>query len=200
MPSSVIRLEDAADVLEAIDHEIAKHAVLAMRSAAVTAKARAVRAIGETKPHVPVDLSEMIRSYMVIPLPNGARLENVAPHAAIQEYGTKPFAAPFDPLLAWAKRKSRGGMAKAEGPKLAPRLGPKRPPRLGPKLAKREGPRMKRNKAYRDRVAVRQFARMAWNSIFRYGVKPKGFHARASQDFADITSKAMSAAMRKVRG
>ena len=146
-------------MLEAIDHEIAKHAVLAMRRAAVIAKARAVRAIGETTPHVPVDLGEMRRSYMVIPLPNGARLENVAPHAAIQEYGTKPFSAPTAPLLAWAKRRARGtkGTAKA-------------------------------------------LARKAWSSIKRFGIKPKGFHARASQDFAGITAKAMAHEMKKVRG
>ena len=200
MPSSIIRLEDAADVLEAIDHEIAKAAIKATARAAQNARTRAVRAIGETRPHVPVDLGDMLRSYMIIPLKNGTRLENVAPHAAIQEYGTKPFAAPFEPLLAWAKRKSRGGMDKKEGPKLAPRLGPKRPPRLGPSQAKREGPRMKRNKAYRDRVAVRQLARQAWNSIRKHGVIAKGFHARASQDFTAIMAKAMSHEMRKVRG
>lgn len=83
-------------------------ALRALRRAARLCQAEAVRAIGEVRPYVPVDTGELRRSYVVTDLPDGAALENTAPHAAFMEFGTRPHWAPLSALEAWAERKMRG--------------------------------------------------------------------------------------------
>lgn len=83
-------------------------ALRALRRAARLCQAEAVRAIGEVRPYVPVDTGELRRSYVVTDLPDGATLENTAPHAAFMEFGTRPHWAPLSALEAWAERKMRG--------------------------------------------------------------------------------------------
>ena len=82
--------------------------VKALQRAARFCQAEAVRAIGEVRPYVPVDTGELRRSYVVTDLPDGAKLENTAPHAAFMEFGTRPHWAPLSALEAWAERKMRG--------------------------------------------------------------------------------------------
>ena len=100
--------EYAAEIPRTLQRQQAA-VVQGLRRGAVLCKAEVVREINATRPHPPVDLGEMRRSYVITPLPTGARLENVAPHAAHQEFGTRPFSAPKSVLLAWAGRKVRGG-------------------------------------------------------------------------------------------
>lgn len=52
----------------------------------------------------PVDTGLYAQSWMFEKKEWGAVLGNVAPHAAIIEYGARPFTPPIAPLLAWAKR------------------------------------------------------------------------------------------------
>lgn len=84
--------------------------VQALRRAAYLCQAEAVRQIGEVKPYAPIDLGELRRSYVVQATPDGAVLENIAPHAVFLEFGTRPHWAPLAPLEAWAERKLRGSI------------------------------------------------------------------------------------------
>lgn len=82
--------------------------VEALRATAQQAKALAVKNIANAEPRPAVDTGELGRSYRVQMRPDGATLENTAPHAAIMEHGAWPFTPPMEPLIAWASRKSRG--------------------------------------------------------------------------------------------
>ena len=111
-----------ADDLLVIVDELGEAAETAMFRAAVRGKARAVEAIGEVAGSPlsrarfnPVDTGEMRRSYVVRRIAGGAVLENVAPHAAHQEHGTRPFTPPIRPLERWAERKLRGSMRAGRG-------------------------------------------------------------------------------------
>lgn len=83
-------------------------AIHALQRAAYAFMAEAVRQIGEVKPYQPVDTGELRRGYRVTLQPDGASVENIAPHAAFMEFGTRPHWAPLAALEAWAERKLRG--------------------------------------------------------------------------------------------
>lgn len=57
----------------------------------------------------PVDTGLYAQSWKVTEQDNGAIIGNTAPHAAVIEYGARPFTPPIAPLLAWAKRVLRNG-------------------------------------------------------------------------------------------
>ena len=83
-------------------------AVKALQRAAVLFMGEAVRQIGEVKPYQPVDTGELRRGYRVTHQADGATVDNIAPHAAFMEFGTRPHWAPLAALEAWAERKLRG--------------------------------------------------------------------------------------------
>jgi hypothetical protein len=142
---------------------------MALFTAAQQARAECVRQIHESHPFVPVDTGQMARSYEVVRTPTGARLQNTAEHAAFMEYGTRPHVAPLEPLLAWARRKLRG-MGKPGGGK--------------------QGPIKRYSKDEKERAA-QALARKAWRKIARFGTEPRGFHARASQQFPEFVERAL---------
>lgn len=84
--------------------------VRALQSAAIEAKGEAVRAIHDTKPYAPIDQQKLVQSYVVTNTPEGATLNNTAPHAVFVEFGTAPHWVPTAPLVAWAERKLRGSI------------------------------------------------------------------------------------------
>ena len=67
------------------------------------------RTVAVQEPSVPVDTGQLKRSFVVTPIDGGAIVENIAPHAAHHEHGTRPFTPPLGALLAWGARKARGG-------------------------------------------------------------------------------------------
>lgn len=52
----------------------------------------------------PVDTGQYANSWDVVFDRSSVLIGNFAPHAAIIEFGTRPFTPPLAPLLAWAKR------------------------------------------------------------------------------------------------
>jgi hypothetical protein len=64
-----------------------------------------VEEIDAAEPHPAVDRGELRGSVQVERVDDGAIVEVRAPHAAIIEYGTRPFFPPIAPLAAWARRK-----------------------------------------------------------------------------------------------
>ncbi len=52
----------------------------------------------------PVDTGLFAQSWDLLETEKSIILGNYAPHAAIIEYGARPFTPPIGPLLAWAKR------------------------------------------------------------------------------------------------
>ncbi|MFH1568528.1 MAG: hypothetical protein ABIL09_11080 [Gemmatimonadota bacterium] len=177
--------------LEAVMFRLGEGAERAMYRAALLAKRRAVQAIGEVVPFQPVDTGEMRRSYTVDRVPGGAVLENTAPHAAIQEYGTRPFTPPMEPLVQWAIRKSR------RAPQKKKKRGQRRARGKAAGQPKHEGAANSKRKA-NQLEAAKALARRAWVSIRARGVRPKGFHAAASKDFGKITHEALLHELRKV--
>lgn len=67
-----------------------------------------VRGLWRTLPYLveqsPVDQGFYAQSWDVRETPKTVMIGNYAPHAAIVEFGTRPFTPPIGPLLAWAKR------------------------------------------------------------------------------------------------
>lgn len=53
----------------------------------------------------PFDTGQFAASWQVQRVSDASvQLQNTAPHAAVVEYGARPFTPPIGPLLAWAKR------------------------------------------------------------------------------------------------
>jgi len=57
----------------------------------------------------PVDTGLFAQSWDLLETEKSIILGNYAPHAAIVEYGARPFRPPLTPLLAWAKRVLKDG-------------------------------------------------------------------------------------------
>ena len=108
MPSTTFTLDTIGAELERVGQRLGAAVQRGMYGAAERCRQRVVQAIDETKPHPPVDTGELKRSFKVVPVRGGAVLESGAPHAAHQEFGTRPFTPPFDPIYYWAQRKLRG--------------------------------------------------------------------------------------------
>ena len=71
-------------------------------------KVAAERGIINSIPHLvqesPVDTGEYSKSWDYEKTKDAIKVGNFAPHAAIIEFGARPFKPPIKPLLAWAKR------------------------------------------------------------------------------------------------
>lgn len=105
----------ATITLDQLPGEIRRTALL-LDDGGVKAMRRTARAgqriiqgtIDETEPHKPVDTGQFRRSFFVADVPDGADLDNPVLYAPVIEYGSDPHWVPLEPLLAWARRKSRG--------------------------------------------------------------------------------------------
>ena len=174
--------------LRRVAKRLGKATVGAMWTAAQLGRTRAVVAIGEVmiegKPRPPVDTGQLRRSYMVTRITGGAVLENVAPHAAVMEFGARPFTPPLAPLISWAERKLRGSLKGKPRPKRD-----KKPGKVGSPKSKRLGKR---------RAMVMALALGTRKAIRRRGLHARGFHAAAMQFAAGDTEKALLKALRKV--
>ena len=71
-------------------------------------QAAAFKGIAKSLPEIiansPVDTGQYASSWDLDITEEKALLGNFAPHAAIIEFGARPFTPPLGPLLAWAKR------------------------------------------------------------------------------------------------
>ena len=83
-----------------------EHAIVrGLRSAAARGVGEVVQAINATSPYPPIDTGQLARSVGHSSLPRGGRILVDAPHAAVMEWGARPFWPPLQPLIDWAQRK-----------------------------------------------------------------------------------------------
>lgn len=200
-PGEILTSSQMSTVMRRVTKSLGGAAVKAMREAAYVGKARAVQSIDEVPQFnsdvktPPVDLGQMRSSYKVDRVADGAILENVAPHAAHQEFGTRPFIAPMGVLQAWAERKVRRGKPRA---KRAQKFGPKMPQRLGPKAPEQLGPRFQKPLSDAKQAEANALANRAFSSIRKRGIIPKGYHAHASGYFGGYVERALANQLKEV--
>lgn len=89
------------DELRAEIKDFATAAIEVQRSAVTRGLARSLPALVEMSP---VDTGSYAASWDFTADEERAIIGNYAPHAAVIEYGARPFTPPLGPLLAWAKR------------------------------------------------------------------------------------------------
>lgn len=177
-PGEILTSSQMSTVMRRVTKSLGGAAVKAMREAAYVGKARAVQSIDEVPQFnsdvktPPVDLGQMRSSYKVDRVADGAILENVAPHAAHQEFGTRPFTPNPATLRAWAKRKAR--RSKGAIPKGF--IGPRRS----------------------QEAEAEAIFRRAFNSIRRRGIIAKGYHAHASGFFGGYVEVALQNQLKAV--
>lgn len=97
MAVKTINLQDFAAELRKMTDATLQDQQRAVARAAMKAIPRLVAAS-------PVDTGLYAQSWDFTMDEQSAIIGNYAPHAAIIEYGARPFSPPLDPLLAWAKR------------------------------------------------------------------------------------------------
>lgn len=121
MPRDVFSPRTIGPELVATDQRIQKAAIRGLRMAARLGRGAVVKEIRGNRPFPLVDLSELVRSPKVTPMPDGALLEVTAPHATYQEYGTgpaagnPPFTPPLEVIQKWALRKARRSSSRRGG-------------------------------------------------------------------------------------
>lgn len=97
MSAKVVRLQDFGKELEAeSDRQIEALRIATLKGV--------VEAIPYLVAQSPVDTGLYAQSWNFSEEEGKVILGNYAPHAAVIEYGARPFTPPLDPLLAWAKR------------------------------------------------------------------------------------------------
>lgn len=201
------------------DKRIRAAVVRGLRLAARMGEAAVKREIAGNEPYPVVDTAELLRSVRTVRLPDGSELVVEAPHAVYQEYGTGPYAGkpphtpPFEVIEAWAIRKQRG-MRQRKGSSRRTKAGQGEPQtrRRGRDVSAAGDSRVRRDRRQTKgsravakgsrRSAARATKSMAgavWQQIRRFGVKPKRFYRRASEQFPDHVQKQVNAQVAKVR-
>ncbi len=102
MPVKVVKMKDLANELKMLGQVTIQKQKQAVGRAIVKAIPRLVRAS-------PVDTGLYAQSWDFSIDEEKAILGNYAPHAAVIEFGARPFTPPIWPLLAWAKRVLKDG-------------------------------------------------------------------------------------------
>jgi hypothetical protein len=97
MSTRVVKLENFGKVLG----EFSSLSIKEQRTGVVSGLAKSIRLLVEASP---VDTGLYAQSWDFTHDEQSATLGNYAPHAAIIEFGARPFTPPLKPLLEWAKR------------------------------------------------------------------------------------------------
>jgi hypothetical protein len=97
MKSKTVNMQELVEELKVFTKSQIDH----LRHATVLGIAKSIPMLVEASP---VDTGLYAQSWSFTEEEFGAVLGNYAPHAAIIEYGARPFTPPIRPLLAWAKR------------------------------------------------------------------------------------------------
>ena len=97
--------------VESLPKDLRQGTIKGLQSAAARGVGFVVEEINRATPFPAVDRGELQQSARVEMLPDGARIEVDAPHAAVVELGSRPFTPPLEPLIEWALRK---GLAEDE--------------------------------------------------------------------------------------
>lgn len=185
-----------------VQNRIVAATVKGLRVAAWDGRRETVLQINFHQPHPVVDLQQLKRSPKVSNLPNGALLEVTAPHAAPQEFGTRPFTPPLSALIAWAVRKLRGkgkGRTKAEGGQKAKRH-EKKKKRGDAKATAAKAKTSQRKKQQRGpSPEAKALGGAVWAKIRREGIEPKRYYQRAGLSFDAMAHRRISEAVAKVK-
>lgn len=92
-------------IVQALPDKLNQAAINGARKAAARLVVLVEYQIRNAQPFPLVDRGSLVQQTNLTLTPTGAIVRNDAPHAAPQEYGSRPFSAPLQPLLEWAKRK-----------------------------------------------------------------------------------------------
>jgi hypothetical protein len=112
--AKVWKLADAGLMIDAIKKDVHKAAMEGLLAAAYRVVAHIVSTVIPSRPHPPVDRGAYRAGWRARKDREGAIVENVAPHAAVVEYGARAAnikigRAMITALAAWVKRKGIGG-------------------------------------------------------------------------------------------
>jgi hypothetical protein len=92
-------------IIQALPDQLNQAAINGARKAAARLVVLVEYQIRNAQPFPLVDRGSLVQQTNLVLTPTGANVRNDAPHAAPQEYGSRPFSAPLQPLLEWAERK-----------------------------------------------------------------------------------------------
>jgi hypothetical protein len=205
MATHHVSIDQFARILSNLDQKTEKAVVRGLRSTGMRMVGIVVKEIDNAEPFPAVDRGELRNSVRYEPTERGCIVTVTAPHAAIIEYGTRPFRPPLEPLVRWVLRK---GLANPK--KRARKMRPKKPkkPRVVKKTTtktktkskdKTKGKRMTRNERAAKRLAVvkardeekfgkrtddelaaaKRIARAIQSKIARDGIKPRMYFRKA---------------------
>jgi hypothetical protein len=105
LPKKKIKLGKFAAVVRAMPDELHQAGINGARKAGAALVVLVTQAIRGNEPYPLVDRGRLVQDTNLVLTPDGCIVRNDAPHAAPQEYGARPFTAPRQVLLEWAKRK-----------------------------------------------------------------------------------------------
>jgi hypothetical protein len=188
--------------------------------ACTSREAEVKREIAGNRPYPVVDTGELLRSVRVERDEFGAELLVTAPHAPYQEHGTGPaagrpqFTPPFKAIEAWALRKQRGRRrSKSTSRKTKAGAGQPVTRRRGGGEPAGGGARVRRERAESGKAgrgttkrqrraaarAAKSMAGAVWQTIRRFGVKPKRYLERASKSFQKHVDQSVNAQVARVK-
>lgn len=105
MAKKKISIAKFAAILSAMPDDLSKAAINGVRKAGARLVVLVEHQIRNNTPFPLVDRGRLVQDTKIILTPTGCIVRNDAPHAAPQEYGSRPFSAPIQPLKEWAERK-----------------------------------------------------------------------------------------------
>lgn len=170
-----IEMDQFPAELERIERAVGDAVVVGLRSAGEALRGEVVRQMTSAKPYPVADTGEGRRSWTVVDTPDGANVQNPLRYVAIMEEGTKPFLPPFEPLIAWARRKMRGRGRLSKGS-------------AGPRLRAPD----------REQLAQELAARTRWK-IQRYGIRGRYFWRAAMEKLPGFVERSIDHRLARVR-
>lgn len=177
MPTKAFSLESLPDELKQIGHSISAAVLKGLRLAAYDLHGEAVRQVDLAVPRPPVNFGQLKGGFRVDLRPDGATVENIAPHAAHMEWGTRPHWAPISALRKWARQKLRGRGTVAKGFK---------------------GPVRKMLTQHRE-DEIESLAKRAQRSIAKRGTAPRHFWAKAVAKASGFVEDRVVQCLREVK-
>ncbi len=108
VPTHKVTISEFQRILTKLAPELEGACIRGLRAGALYLERTVKVEIQQTQPYAPIDRGELINSVDTTFVPDGAIVSVDAPHAAIMEYGARPFRPPLAPILEWVKRKGLG--------------------------------------------------------------------------------------------
>lgn len=177
MPGKTIGLDDLPAELRRIDASIRAAVTKGLRQAGYDLAAEAVRQVDAVEPRPPVNFGQLRSGFRMVRKPDGAHVENITPHAAHMEFGTRPHHTPISALRKWARQKLRGRGQVATG---------------------YQGP-VRRMLHQHAEDEIESLAKRAQRSIAKRGTAARGFWRRALAKLPHFVKTNVEACLREVK-